>query len=171
MAVVLPNVAQHDWGWFSREDERLHIQTVDSGARSGPGKVKFWLEDRGVRTFVGAVGKIPSKDRKRLAAKVQANRARIEDRWVVFMLSNGWLAVSISGSTLTLTAYPKSHNRYSRTLNLVDTYPGAYQGLNNWHQTPPSVDFDMARGLLAIGPSDNPDDRNHIEIAEVLFKG
>ena len=32
MAKVLRNVANQDWGWFSREDERMHLQTIGAKA-------------------------------------------------------------------------------------------------------------------------------------------
>jgi hypothetical protein len=36
-----------DRGWFSREDQRMHLQTVESAARSAPNTAKAWLENRG----------------------------------------------------------------------------------------------------------------------------
>ena len=40
MAVILRNVVKHDWGFFSEEDERMHLQTAEKGARTGKNKIK-----------------------------------------------------------------------------------------------------------------------------------
>ena len=70
MATLIHNVAGHDWGWFSREDQRMHLQTVESGARVGPNKARVWLENKGQRIFELATGDISGPDLKRLKAKV-----------------------------------------------------------------------------------------------------
>lgn len=106
MAVVIRNVARHNWGWFSREDPRMHLQTVDEDSLRGPSKIKVWLEFNGKRVFELAEGQISSPDLKKLRDKVETERENIEDRWANFMYQNGWLKYQLNGSTLTLTAYP-----------------------------------------------------------------
>jgi hypothetical protein len=47
-----------------------------------------------------------------------AERGRLEVKWVVFMLANGWLDANLRDSVVTLTAYPGDHNTYERTFDL-----------------------------------------------------
>ena len=50
MAVILRDVpAGHNWGWFSREDARMHLQTLD---RKHFGLYKIWLERAGRRALI-----------------------------------------------------------------------------------------------------------------------
>jgi hypothetical protein len=169
MAVLIRNVAKHNWGYFSREDERMHLQTVDQDSLEGPKKVKFWLENRGRRTFEIAVGKLDGALSKQLESKVTAQRRYLETRWVQFMLKHDWLTATLKGSIVTLTAYPGTHNAYSRTIDLRRHFRGAYRGPKSWDETPPSVDFDLTNGLLAVGWEENLDEREHIEVSEHLF--
>ena len=167
MAVMSRNVAGHNWGWFSREDQRMHIQTVEDDAREGPNKAKAWLENRGRRTFERAVvGKLDGKDWKKLEAKVRAERNVLESCWVHFMISNKWLNADLNGSVVTITAYSSKHNNFTRTIDLRRIYPGAYP---RWDTTPPTVDFDEEHGLLRVGTEENADHRNHVELSEFLF--
>jgi hypothetical protein len=78
MATLIHNVAGHDWGWFSREDQRLHLQTVEGGARVGPDKVRVWLENKGKRVFELATGSLSGPDLRRLKAKVDSERPILE---------------------------------------------------------------------------------------------
>lgn len=66
-----------DWGWFSREDPRMHLQTVDS---KNLNRFKVWLEANGKRAFE-AVGKVPAKTLKALETEVKKLRRHIESRW------------------------------------------------------------------------------------------
>ena len=170
MAVILRNVAEHDWGFFSREDDRMHLQTVDKDSLEGPKKVKIWLENRGRRVFERAVGSIDGKPFKHLARKVAEERAALEHRWVHFMLRNDWLKARLQGSIVTLTAYPRSHNSFTRNIDLRQLYPGAYRGTpNSWDARPPNIDFDETTGLLAVGPESSLDQREHIQPSKYLF--
>ena len=119
MAVVLRNVADHNWGWFSREDPRMHLQTVDPQAQKERTEAKVWLEAKGQRTFELAEGDISGPNLKKLRAKVTADRQYIETLWVGFMIENGWLKAEIAESVVTLTAYPGQHNAFTRKINLV----------------------------------------------------
>jgi len=170
MAVVLRNVADHNWGWFSREDERMHLQTVDEGARTGPNKAKVWLEDRGKRVCVAAEGKLSGADLKKLQAKVNAERPNIESRWINFMIKNRWLKAELEGSKVKLTAYPASHNKYTREIDLREEFPGAYDGPRSWDLDPPKIDLDEEHAALAVGREAALDDREHIDLTKWIFK-
>lgn len=169
MAVVVRSTAGHDWGWFSREDPRMHIQTVDSKARRGRNKARVWLEHDGRRIFdVDLQGQLSAKDVRALEAKVQAERESIEDQWCHFMAENGWLKASVEGHLLKIEAYP-SHHGYTREVDLRRQFPGAFRGQNTWLDSPPLVDIDRTNGLIAIGHDKALDRRNHINPAEFLF--
>ena len=63
-----------NWGWFSREDPRMHLQTVD---RKHEGRYKVWLEKNGKRIFEPE-GSIPGKVLKALQAEVTQLRDEID---------------------------------------------------------------------------------------------
>src|SRR2546426_236058 len=90
----------HRWGWYSREEPRMHLQSVDDAHH-----YKVWLEEKGTRIFEPA-GKIPAKILKPLATVVNENRLFIEDNWARFMVAKDWLALHIALPKLTLVAYP-----------------------------------------------------------------
>lgn len=170
MAVVLRNVADHDWGWFSREDQRMHLQTVEDEARKGPKKVRVWLENKGKRAFEGVSGNISGAALKKLKTKVDAERDQIEDKWIVFMLKNGWLKAELKGRVVTLTGYPGTHNAFTREIDLSREFPGAYpNNEQSWDRVTVYVDLDHDHCALAVGTTKKMDDRNHIYLGDVLF--
>ena len=168
--VHLHAVAEHDWGWFSREDPRMHVQTMDSGHRVGRGKVHVWLEDRGTRAFIPRLGeKVMSGPQwKELRQKIAAHRNELESKWVVFMMANGWLAAKLHGSVVTLTAYPGTHNTYRREINLRRMFPRRYP---EWREHPPKIDLDERSGTLRVGNEFNPNNRQNVELEPILFVG
>lgn len=114
MPVILRDIpAGHKWGWYSREDPRMHLQSLGKSI-----SYKVWLEEQGKRIFLPA-GQIPANIIKSLAAKVAEQRTPIEDMWVRFMLDNGWLALYIALPKLTLVAYPNTPNKFSRVVDLT----------------------------------------------------
>jgi hypothetical protein len=167
MAVLIRNVAGHNWGWFSQEDQRMHVQTVDKESLYAPRKVKAWLEARGKRVFEQAEGNLTGSEWKAIKAKVEADRGLLESKWSVFAAENGWLKVTLKGSIVTLTAYQGTHNSFSRTLDLKKIFPGAYP---SWACEQVKLDLVSSPGLLAVGPEDNPDHRNHLELRKYLFE-
>lgn len=55
MAVIVRNVPpSYSWGWYSREDPRMHLQAVDSQHRKLGYKV--WLENKGKRVVETRAG-------------------------------------------------------------------------------------------------------------------
>lgn len=121
MAVVLPNAPPpYNWGWFSREDQRMHLQPVSRQHLRLHYKV--WLENRGRRVIEPEPG-IPAKILKPLTKKITEWRKSIEAEWVAFMIANGWLTFRLDGEIITLTAYPKSPNRFTRVLDLAVLIP------------------------------------------------
>ncbi len=112
--VIIRNVPSgHSWGWYSREDQRMHLQSVDEQH-----DYKVWLEEDGGRAFE-PVGKIPSKVAKALREYVAAHRLAIEDRWVRLMLDKHWLHLHIALPKLTLVAYPNMPAKFTREIDLT----------------------------------------------------
>jgi hypothetical protein len=99
MPVVIRNVPPgYNWGWYSREDPRMHLQTLDESHRH-----KVWLENKGQRVLEPA-GKIPAKVLKSLQKEIADKRQWIEDRWVRLMLSQGWLDLHVALPQVTIVA-------------------------------------------------------------------
>src|SRR5688572_10780455 len=79
MTVLLRDIPPtYDWGWFSREDHRMHVQTVDKEHHRLHYKV--WLENRGQRVIEPEPG-IPAKVLKPLRAAIVRERQRLELYW------------------------------------------------------------------------------------------
>ena len=114
MAVIIRDVPPtFNWRWFSREDQRMHLQTVDRA--HAPLHYKVWLESRGKRVFEPEPG-IPAKVLKTLEKVVGKERERIEAEWASFMIKKGWVQARLTGSVITLVAYPKTPNHFERTI-------------------------------------------------------
>ena len=170
LAVVFRNVIGRNWGWFSIEDQRMHLQTIESGARSGPEEIKVWLEAKGKRILEPATKNITGVNYKKLCAKIQAERTVIEDHWTTFMFYNQWLTAQLTGHIIRLTAYPGTHNSYTRKIDLRKKFPGAYtDNQYSWDRRTVYMDLDPDHCAIAVGVKKKMDDRNHIYIPDVLF--
>lgn len=124
MAVVLQGVpGKLDWGWFSRDDPRMALQTVNDENLKGESAYKVWLEKEGARIFE-PVGVIPAKVLKVLRTTVHARRFNIEAQWASYMIEKQWLKVVLdpSGKVATLLAYPNFPGHFSRTVDLVEHF-------------------------------------------------
>src|SRR5690348_930178 len=98
MAVIIRDKPPtYHWGWFSREDPRMHLQSVDKAHIHLHYKV--WLEKDGRRVIEPEPG-IPAKVLKTLKATIIAERERIEAEWASFMIRNGWLRVRLAGNAI-----------------------------------------------------------------------
>jgi hypothetical protein len=122
----LRNVARHDWGWLSCEDDRMCLQTLERGALSGPKEVRVWLEERGTRAFVIARAELSRSERDELRADVNSDRPNLEASWACFMANQQRLSATLSGHLITLTAYPGSPQAFIRRIDLRRHFPGAY---------------------------------------------
>ena len=101
MPAILEDVPPgYDWGWYSREDPRMHLQVVDRQHKGF--KYKVWLEARGRRVFTPA-NSIPTKVLKRLEAEVTRRRGSIEAEWAHLMIEQNWLTYTLRGTLLTIS--------------------------------------------------------------------
>lgn len=167
--IVLRNVAGHDWGFFTREDPRMHIQTMEEGARKGPKSAKVWLERDGARIFE-ATGPLSGKQLKNLEEAVADERTNIETKWINMMIKNQWLTTRRVDSIVTLTAYP-THNSFKRMLDLRKEFPAMYseEVVRPWTEAPPRVALDDQYASLLVGDEPDPDDRVRIDLTEHIF--
>jgi len=172
MAVILRNAPKgYNWGWFSREDPRMHLQAVDSKNRNA---YKVWLEREGRRTFEPAKD-LPGKLRTKLEAEVKEKRANIEGRWTNLMIQNGWLTYTMIGSRITLTAYSAfPGSRFTRTLDLADYLQGIYNPASHIARkkpvTPEEVTLNDEMGAIEIWPQKEESLRYHISLPEILWQ-
>jgi hypothetical protein len=174
MAVILPNVPKGvNWGWYSREDTRMHLQTVDSKNRNA---YKVWLEKDGKRVFEPATA-IPAKILKKLeeVANDAPRRGNIEGRWVELMIQNNWLELHMRDTLITLIAYPHvPGSRFTRILDLRDYLRGIYDPDSKmWPKTPVKPDeVVLSKDLAAIEiwPQLEESRRYHIYLPDILWK-
>lgn len=114
MPAILRDIPRgHHWGWYSREEPRMHLQSVGEAHH-----YKVWLEENGKRIFE-PVGKVPAKVLKALTGVVNEHRLFVEDNWARFMLDKGWMALHIALPKLTLIAYPNMPTKFGRVVDLT----------------------------------------------------
>lgn len=167
MAVVLRQVSDHDWGFFSREDDRLHIQTVDKGSLYGPKSAKVWLESKGQRVFdVESTGGLSARKLAELKASVVKNKQYIESEWISGLIDKAKVTAKIEGDDVVITMYPGTHNEYTGTVPLREEFPGV-EDFSDW-----AAEFTGSTSLLCVGlKSKKPLDRHQLDVAPYVFFG
>ena len=172
MTVILRGVPKgFDWGWFTREDPRMHLQTVD---RKNRNRYKVWLEKDGKRVFE-PVGIVPAKILKSLEAEVAKLRRHIEGRWTDLMIENGWLILGMSGRMVTLTAYPAVPGaRFVRTFDIADYFPARYDPNSQIKDKTPIKPDDLVLNeelaAIEVWPQREESLRHHIFLPTILWK-
>jgi hypothetical protein len=174
MAVILPNVPKGvNWGWYSREDTRMHLQTVDSKNQNA---YRVWLERDGKRVFEPA-NSILTKILKKLEMAVKERRRNIEGRWVNFMIAQDWLELHVSGTLVTVVAYPHvPGSRFTRTVDLVEWLPGIYNPRSQvWPPfepvKPEEVVLSKELPAIEIYPQKDESLRHHFFLPTILWEG
>lgn len=162
MPVILRDVPPgHDWGWYSREDPRMHLQTVDREHRN---QYKVWLERKGNRVFEPA-GQIPARVLKSLKATASSKRRHIEGRWASFMIENGWLQLHVALPHVSITAYPSTPNKFTRKVNLQDWFrPETYSQIK-----PVDVFLNEELGTLSVFKNRPEDLRHDFDLVPILW--
>jgi hypothetical protein len=156
MSVIVRNTPPtYHWGWFSREEQRMHLQTVDKDHSRLHYQV--WLENKGRRVIEPEPG-IPAKVLKTLEAVIREERERIEAEWASFMIRNDWLKVRLVGSSIVLSAYPQSHNRFERTLDVLYMIPNESIAKK---VTPKDVALNEEFAFLELFPQRDEGKRQH----------
>lgn len=163
MPVVLRDVPPgYHWGWYSREEPRMHLQTVDQRHLNHH---KVWLERQGKRVF-DPVAAIPSKTLKRLEAEVERHRRDIEDRWVNFMIRNQWLQLFLSGASVVVAVYPGTPNKFTRTLDLRQFLRAEEVA----RLKPEDVRLNPLLPTIEFWPRLPEEDRHDVQLATVLWE-
>jgi len=162
MAVILRDQPPgYQWGWYSREDPRMHLQTVDEEHRN---LYKVWLEKRASRAFEPA-GPIPAKVLKKLQAAVTARRRHIEGRWVIFMMKNRWLQIHVSLPHVAILAYPGTANKFTRKVDLQTWFSTeSYAAIR-----PEDVFLNEQLGTLSVFRNVPEDLRHDFDLAPILW--
>lgn len=162
--VILKDVPPtYDWGWFSREDPRVHLQAVDKDHYDLGYKV--WLERDGRRVIEPEPG-IPAKVWKALHAQILKRRGMIEAYWISHMMRKGWLELQVVQPIVVLIAYPRFAHRFVRTLDLREDF-GDPETLAKI--TPSDVVFNKEYAVLEIFPKREIAGRTHIRLESILW--
>jgi hypothetical protein len=160
MPVVLRGTPSgFDWGFYSSEDPRMHIQTVNPDR---DGDYKVWLERDGRRVFEPDEA-MPAKVRKVLEQKIDAEWGRIAHRWVKQMIQKGWLRLDVRGSSAVLTAYPGTSHSFTRQVDL------ARHGTPRSYATNKDVYLDPEFACLTLDGDRPEDERVLVSLPEILW--
>jgi hypothetical protein len=163
MPIILRDVPPgYNWGWYAREDPRMHVQTVDRKHRN---EYKLWPEERG-KPVIQPAGPVPAKVLKKVQSEVDKKRASIEAEWVHWMIELGWLILKVDGTLVTLTAYPNTPNRFDRVINLED-YVGTLVAAKI---RPDDVRLNSEFAVIEIWPQKPETRRPFIELGPVLWQ-
>jgi hypothetical protein len=164
MAVIIRNLPPtYNWGWFSREDQRMHVQIVDRVHLHL--NYKIWLERQGRRVIEPEPG-IPSKVFKALQAVIVKERVRIDQEWAAFMIQNGWLKARMTGTMITLYAYPNSPNHFERTIDVRELILSDEYALK---VTPKDVALNQEFAFLELFPQKDEAKRVHEPLHKILW--
>src|SRR5262249_2000612 len=162
MPIIVKDVPPgYDWGWYSREDPRMHLQVVDR-KHAGLG-YKIWLESKGKRVFE-PVGNIPAKILKLVRAEVDSTKATVEAEWVHLMIEQRWLTYALHGTALTLIAYRGTPNRFERTIDLAP-----HLGIRVDEFQPQDVGLNSEYAVIELWPQKPISRRPFIPIAPILW--
>jgi hypothetical protein len=172
MTVILRGVPKgFNWGWYSREDPRMHLQLVDTKSLD---RYKVWLEKGGKRVFEPVV-KIPAKPLKGLEAEVKALRRHIEGRWTNLMIENDWLTLRMRGREVTITAYPAFPGaRFTRTFDIADYFPARYNPdsliTDKTPIKPEDLGLNKEMAAIEVFPHMEESLRHHIFLPTILWE-
>jgi hypothetical protein len=165
MPVILRNTPPgFNWGWFSREDPRMHLQVVDP--RTTKEKYKIWLEAHG-RRVIEPAGPIRSGVLKTITSAITEHRQFIEDRWVRFMILNSWLEAHLSAPQVTLVAYPRTPNAFNRLVNLTEDLTEK----EAMKLTELDIGLSVEMASLQIWPQLPEDLRQDVRLSTILWEG
>jgi hypothetical protein len=164
MPIIIRNTPPgYDWGWYSREEPRMHLQSTD-----GEHVYKVWLEERGRRVF-HPVGTIPRKVQKALQEEVADHRTFVEDKWVRMMIDKKWIELRFAAPVAVLVVYPNTPNRFVRTVDLSEHFPGAIDRIMQLTAT--DVRLSVAKASLEVWPQLPEEDRWDIRLSTEIWQG
>ncbi len=153
----------YNWGWFSREEPRMHLQVVDR--KHLYLHYKVWLETDGKRTFEPEA-EIPAKILKTLERTVSERRITVEAHWISLMIKLGWLKVQFKEGIITLYAYPNIPNHFERTIELSELIPNEEVARK---VTPQDLALNEEFAMLEIFARREIAARMHVRLEDILW--
>lgn len=161
MAIVIKDVPPgHNWGWFSREDPRMHVQTVD---KTHLNRYKVWLEERGHRVFL-AEKTLPPDVERQLRDEIKARRSEIDAAWISHMINKGWITLSVVSGVITLRVYPGTKHEFTRQIDLHQHVPRHAANIG-----PADVELSQDPVAVVVWPRKPSDQQEHIDLTDVVF--
>ena len=161
MPTVIRNAAKQDWGFYSDEEQRMHLQTLKPLGEP----YKVWLDSKGTRVFQAATP-VPSKVMKELGVKLKTVERNVEGLWVAYCINLDRIRFRLSAPYVVFTMYPGTHQEFDRRINLVD-----YYGEAAYRLTDDDVRFDTLHAAFAVGDHHDEDNWTLIELSKVMFTG
>jgi hypothetical protein len=150
-----------DWGFYSAEDPRMHLQTLPAGAE----QYKVWLEEGGGRAFVPE-GRVPAKVLHALRNALDKDPLlawKVRARWVRQMIEKDWLRLELRGHVARLVAYPGTHHEFTRDIDMRrHASPQRYAGTAD-------VRLDAETAALEIDAQRAEDEWVLVNLAEELW--
>lgn len=147
-----------NWGWFAREDQRMHIQTVNRERRG----MRVWLETDGHRTFVSD-GPLKASVEQALRVAVTEHRDMIDAMWISFMITKGWLRIAKAGGPIVaLDVYPFSNSQRTVQIDILEEFPNA-------STSDLEVALDPSLPALVVGASFPENRQNHIDLVDHIW--
>jgi hypothetical protein len=165
--LAMPNLIRdvpngYDWGFFSNEDQRMHLQTLH-----GAEHYRVWLEERGGRCFEPA-DKVPTSILRALNKEVLAREQVIESAWIRLMIAKKWISFRLDKTKVRLSVYPESPHGFERVLDLTGNVSDEYlTGL-----TEDDLRLSIREAALAVGVRTRPEDQLDLfELRQIVFIG
>jgi hypothetical protein len=166
MATLITNAPTgYNWGFYTREDPRMHLQVVGGAARDD--RYKVWLETAGHRVFEPA-GSVPRAVLNGLFGPLQARVAVVERRWIEMMIQKKWLTVDYGAGLIDVTAYPGMPHSFARTVDLRQdlAYEDGWRGV-----APDDVRPDVETCSIEVFRNKPEDERVHYDLTKIVFEG
>lgn len=162
MAIVISDVPPgHNWGWFSREDPRMHVQTVD---RAHLNRYKVWLEERGRRVFQ-IEKQLPPDVESKLRAEVDANRPALDAAWISHMINKRWISVTVANGVVMLRVYPGTAHEFTRQIDLHQHVPRHANSIE-----PTDIELSQDPVAVVIWPRKPAEQQEHIDLTDIVFQ-
>ncbi len=165
VAVILRDVPPPmNWGWFSREDQRMHLQTVNK-ENQAPNQYKAWLEDRASWAITWEKKPPNAKDAKAVEKAIDGQRTQIQALWAAFMIEKNWLTAHLSGQTVVVVAYPQTAGKFERTIDLSRELP-----MMSTYPTPNDIGLDAENASVVVWKNRPEPRQHHFPLAGFLWK-
>jgi hypothetical protein len=168
MPTLLENVVRHDWGFYSREEQRMHLQTLHTKRDDS---IKVFLESRGKRVFELESGSITNKEFKELKEVVDNKRTWLEEQWLDDCLTKGWIVIEkfdYNNQIIYVSLYT-GHNKIVRAVNLKKLFPWSYSEGRFWGVSGGDFFLDQKNMCINVGKEADKKLNKYLNLSDVLF--